>query len=148
MKACPACKRRIFTQNDLLGSNINGWVKCPACDHVARLDQTSRFLVTAVLPLALFLTLLYGNIFFSGYLFAYSTIFIFAGWRLLSAAALPLLALETAPGGFYLNRRQSIVTLVIMIVSAVALDGLLSYRSAADKADDATAAQRVNARSK
>lgn len=144
MKACPACKRRIFTQRDILGSNINGWVKCPACDHVARLDQMSRFLVTATLALSLFMMLLYGNIFFSGYLFVYSTIFIFAGWRLLSAAVLPLLALETAPGGFYLNRRQSIVTLVIMIVSAVALDGLLSYRSDADKADAAAAVQRVN----
>ena len=133
MIACPACKRAVFTHREMLRTGLDGRVTCPACDELACLDQTSRCLVTGVLALLLWMLLLHGNFFFSGYLFIVSTIVIVIGWRLLSAAALPLLSLEKAPGHSSFDRRQNIVTLAILIVTAIVIDGLMSYRSDADK---------------
>ena len=147
MSACPACKRRTFTRHDFLGAGLDGTAKCRACGQVARLDAMSRFFVTGVLVLLLWMILLYGNILFSGYLFIFSTIVIFGGWRLLTAAALPLITLEKAPRGTCLDRRQSVFILAIMIVVALVIDGLMSYRSDADKAHANAASPSVNARS-
>lgn len=107
----------------------------------------SRFLVGCPLALLLFFALLHGDLFFSSYLFVFSTIFIFGGWRIISALMLPLLALEKAPGGFYLNRRQSVALLALLIVFAIAVDVLLAYRSEADKADIEAATRNASTRS-
>ena len=132
MIPCPGCRRRTFTHRELLGANLDGRVKCPACGELARLDEISRCLIAGVLALLLWILLLNGNIFYSGYLFVFSTLAIITGWRLLSAAALPLLSLEKAPGVCF-DRRQNIVMIGTIIITAVVIDGLLSYRSDADK---------------
>ena len=118
MIACPACKRRVVGQEELLRANLDGTVKCPVCGAFARLDQTSRFLVACPLSLLLWFALLYWDILFSGYLFLFSTIAIFAGWRLLSAAILPALALEKSRDAVWCGRTQTVVSLAIMIVTA------------------------------
>ena len=133
MIACPACKRHVFTHREMLYSGLDGRVACPACDELACLDQTSRCLVTGVLALFLWMLLLHGDFFYSDCLFIVSTIVIVIGWRLLCAAGLPLLTLEKAPGHGSFDRRQNLVTLAILIVTAVAIDGLMAYRSDADK---------------
>lgn len=107
----------------------------------------SRCLVACMLALLLCMMLFYGNLFYSGYLFVFSMIVILGGWRLLSAALLPLLSLEKVPGGTCFDRRQSIVTLAIMIVVAIVIDGLMSYRSDADKARANAASPSASARS-
>lgn len=144
MISCPACRRRVFTYREMLVANIEGWSTCPVCGQVARLDGLSRTLVGCTLGLLLWYTLYRGELFFSGYLFAFSTLFIIGGWRVVAAALLPLLAIEKAPDGFHLNRRQSMAMFAIIVVVAVAVDGLLSYRSPADKAEAAAAAQRMD----
>jgi hypothetical protein len=96
------------------------------CGAFARLDQTSRFLIACPLSLLLWFALLYWDILFSGYLFLFSTIAIFAGWRLLSAAILPALALEKSRDAVFCGRRQTIVSLAIMIVTAIAIDAVMS----------------------
>jgi hypothetical protein len=143
MIPCPACKRRTFSGRGMLGANLDGRVKCPACGQLARLDSMSRCLLTCTLALLLWMLLLHGDIFDSGYLFLFSTIVIVSGWRLLCAAALPLLTLETAAGGTCFNRRQSIVTLAILIMTSVVMDGLMSYRSDADRALGDAASPKV-----
>jgi hypothetical protein len=148
MIACPACKRRIFTRREILGAGLDGGAKCGACGQVARLDGMSRYFVASMLALLLWMMLLYGSVFYSGYLFVFSTIVIFGGWRLLAAAALPLLSLEKAPGGTCFDRRQSVVILAIMIVVAIVIDGLMSYRSDADKAHANAASSSASASSK
>ena len=141
MLACPACRKRTFTRHDI--STLGG-AKCPACGHLARLDSMSRALVACALGIILWSLLLYGNLFYSGFLFVFSTIVIVVGWPLLLAIAMPLLALEKSPGGVYLDRRQSIAMLALLIVLAIGIDGLLSYRSDADKADADTMSPRVD----
>ena len=142
MIACPACKRRSFTYREMLGASLDGGAQCPVCREVARLDQMSRGMIACMLALLLWMLLFYYDVFYSGYLFLFSMTVILAGWRLLSAAALPMLALETVPNGFCFDRRQTLVTLAILLVTAIAIDGLLSYRSAADKAQANAAAPR------
>ena len=117
----------------MLTVRLDGHAECPACGELARLDQMSRCLVAIVLALLLWILLLYGDIFDSGYLFLFSTIVIVIGWRLLCAAALPVLTLEKSPGHIRFDRRQNIVMLAILIVTTIAIDGLMSYRSDADK---------------
>jgi hypothetical protein len=131
----------------MLSASLDGRAKCPACGELARLDAMSRFLPTCLLALLLWMLLLHGNILYSGYLFLFSTIVILSGWRLLCAAALPLLSLEKVPGGTCFDRRQSIVTLAILIVTAIVIDGLMSYRSDADGALDDAASPSVSASS-
>jgi hypothetical protein len=87
-----------------------------------------------MLAMLLWMLLLHGNIFDSGYLFLFSTIVIVGGWRLLCATALPLLTLEKVAGSACFNHRQSIVTLAILILTSIVMDGLMSYRSDADRA--------------
>jgi hypothetical protein len=133
MVVCPACNRRVLTHREILAASLDGAAKCPGCGQLARLDSLSRCLVGCVLALLLWMLLLQGNLFYSGYLFVFSTIVVLAGWRLLSAATLPLLSLEKLPTCTCFNRKQSLVTLAIVIVTAIAIDVLLSYRSHADK---------------
>jgi hypothetical protein len=147
MIPCPGCKRRVFSGREMLAANLDGRAKCPACGQLARLDSMSRCLLACMLALLLWMLLLHGNIFDSGYLFLFSTIVIVSGWRLLCAAALPLLTLEKAPSGASFNRRQSIVTLAILIMTSVVMDGLMSYRSDADRALGDVAPPSVSASS-
>ena len=140
MLACPACRKRTFTRREIVGTL---GAKCPACGEVARLDSMSRCLLACVLAVSLWSLLLFGNFFYSGYLFVFSTIVLLAGWPLLLAVALPLLALEKAPTGNCFDRRQTIAMFAILIVVAVVIDGLLSYRSAADRADADTMSPEV-----
>ena len=139
MIACPACKRRVVSQRDILNVRVDGHVKCPACGQLARLDSMSRCCVGCIVALLLFMTLLHGGFFYSHYLFLISTVFILGCPRILAAAALPLLTLERAPGSTRFTRRQNLATLGIMMVVAVAIDGLMSYRSPADNAYAAAA---------
>ncbi len=143
--ACPACKRRSFGGREVLGASLDGRAKCPACGRLARLDQMSRCVLSCVLALLLWLMLLHGDILYSGYLFLFSMIVILGGSRLLAAATLPLLSLEKAEGHAGFDRRQSIVTVAILIVLAGVIDGLLAYRSDADRAHDDAPSQGVSA---
>lgn len=141
MLACPACHKRTFTRREI--STLGG-AKCPACGQLARLDSMSRALVACTLAIILWSLLLYGNLFYSGFLFVFSAIVIVVGWPLLLTITMPLLALEKSPGGVYLDRRQSIGMLALLILLAIGIDGLLSYRSDADKADADTMSPRVD----
>lgn len=145
MAACPTCKRRIFVPRDMLFMSIDGQAQCRACGALARLDQMSRFLVAAVLALFLWMLLLHGNVFFSGYLFIFSTTAIVVGWRLLCAAALPLLTLEPAPDALRYDRRHDLIAVAALFVTAAAIDGLMSYRSDADRRSAAVEAARERA---
>lgn len=133
MIVCPACKRRVFTRCEILCMSLDGKAKCLACGALARLDQMSRCLLTGVLALLLWLLLLHGDIFYSGYLFVFSMSVIVIGWRLLCAVAFPLLSMEIVPAQTRFDRRQNMVMLATLIVTAIVIDGLLSYRSDADK---------------
>jgi hypothetical protein len=146
MIACPACNRPSYSSREMLGAAPAGGTRCPACGEVARLDPMSRCVVACALAMLLWVMVLYGNLFYSGYLFLFSTLVILAGWPLLSAAALPLLSLERSPDGLCLDRRQSVAMAAIMIACAVAIDAVLAYRSDADRAEAKTAAAEVRER--
>jgi hypothetical protein len=142
MIACPACKRRVFGQHELLWANLDGSVQCRACGAFACLDQVSRLLVAAPLALLLWLAVLYWGILFSGYLFLFSTVVILAGWRLLSAVAMPALALEPSRDGRNFHRKETLVSLAIMIGTATAIDSFISYRTESDAGRTTAAAPR------
>ena len=142
MIACPACKRRVFGQAELLWANLDGSVQCPACGAFGCLDQVSRLLVACPLALLLWLALLYWDILFSGYLFVFSTIVILAGWRLLSAAIMPALALEKSRDGMVFDRKQTLISLAIMMGTAIAIDGFISYRTETEAGQTTAAAPR------
>jgi len=148
MIPCPVCKRRVFSGREMFGASLDGRAKCPACGQLAHLDSVSRCLLTGVLAMLLWMLLLHGNIFYSGYLFLFSTIVILSGWRLLCVAALPLLSLEKVAGGACFSRRQSLVTFAILIVTSIVIDGLMSYRSDADRGFRDAASPSVSASSK
>lgn len=148
MIACPACKRRVFGQSDLLWANLDGSVQCPACGSFACLDQVSRLLVACPLALMLWLAVLYWNIFFSGYLFVFATVVILTGWRLLSAVMTPALGLERSRDGRNFHRRETLVSLAIMIGTAIAIDSFISYRTESDAARTTAAAPPPEASSR
>jgi hypothetical protein len=148
MIVCPACKRRVFSHREIVGVSLDGRAKCPACGALARLDQMSRCLVATVLALLLWLLLFYGDIFYSGYLFVLSISVILSGWRLLSALALPILSLEKVPGRTRFDRRQNIVAIAALIITGLVIDGLLSYRSEADKRQATAASSNESVRSR
>jgi hypothetical protein len=147
MIPCPACKHRVFGPRDMLWMGLDGRAKCPECGALATLTQMSRFLVLSLLALLMWLLLLEWGIFYSGYLFVFSMTAIVVGWRLLCAAALPLLSMEKVPGHVRYGRRENIVTLAALMVTAVALDGLMSYQSEADKRQAAAADSSERVRS-
>jgi hypothetical protein len=147
MIACPACKRRVVGPAEMLRANLDGSVQCPACGAFAGLDQISRFFVACPLAFLLWLAVLYWDILFSGYLFLFSTVVILAGWRVLSAVGTPILGLEISRGGAVFNRKQTLVSLAIMIGTAVAIDGFMSYRTEAEAGQTTAAAPRPEARS-
>jgi hypothetical protein len=148
MIACPACKRRVVGQAELLWANLDGSMQCPACGAFARLDQMSRLFIACPLALLLWFTVLSWSILFSSYLFVFSTIFILGGWRLLSAALMPILALEPYGDGTVIGRKQTFVGLAIMIGTAIIIDGFMSYRTEADTRHATAAAERPEASSR
>ena len=119
-------------------------VTCPVCGEYARLDNLSRCLVTCLLAFMLWLLMVQLQLFYRGYLFVFSMLVILGGWRLLAAATLPLLSLEKAQSRSAFDRRRSVVTVMIMMLVAIAIDGLLSYRSDADKSYAARLAAEPN----
>ena len=148
MMACPGCKRRVIGAADLLRANLDGSVQCPACGAFACLDQVSRLFVACPLALLLWFALLSWDILFSGYLFLFSTVVILAGWRVLSAVGMPILGLEISRDGMIFGRKQTVVSLAIMIGTAMAIDGFISYRTDSEAGQATAAAARPEARSR
>jgi hypothetical protein len=148
MIGCPSCKRRSFSHVEMLAASLDGALQCPACGELARLDTMSRCVVACLLAIVLSILLLYGNIFYSGYLFAISTIFVLAGWRVLCAMLLPIMSLEKSPESTRFDRRQNMVTLAILIFAAIAFDGFMTSPTDADRARMNAASPNVSASSK
>ena len=94
----------------------------------------SRWTISCVLALAMLPAFLYGGVFYSGHLFVISIFFGLGGWRLLSAAGLPIFALEAVPSRSSINGRQSILILVLLLMVAIVIDGFMSSRIEADGA--------------
>jgi hypothetical protein len=128
MVACPNCKRRIFSRQDMLYAALSGTARCRACGHAARLDISFRWIFSCVLALVLPYALLYGGLFYSGHLFVISTFLILGTWAALSWLSFPFLALETAPRSEALDRRQSAVIVAVLLVSALLIDGYIRTR--------------------
>lgn len=131
---CPACKRRSISGRDMLYASLDGGVKCRACGKIARLDILSRWMLACMLAIILPMVLLYGDVFYSGHLFVVSIFVILVVWRLLSVAGMPILGLELAPRGRCMNERQSVLTLAVIVVAAVVMDGFMAYRIDSDAA--------------
>jgi len=152
MIACPSCKRRVITRRDMLHANLDGEARCRICGKFARLDLMSRWTISCVLAVIVLPAFLYGGVFFSGHLFVISIFFVLGGWRILSAACLPIFALEPVAGRFSINGRQSILILVLLLMVAIAIDGFMSSRFEAGTAlqnegaprGSSAAAQRLN----
>ena len=140
MIACPSCKRRVFTRRDILSSSLDGTVECRACGRLARLDVLSRWMIACVIAIILPAVLLYGGLFYSGHLFVASMVLIFGAWRVLSWFGYPLLTLEHATGSVGLDRRQSVFIVVVLLFTAVVIDGFMAARF-----DDAQTAEQPRA---
>lgn len=132
MTACPNCKRRVITRRDMLCANLDGGAPCRICGRIARLDLTSRLMISCVLAITLLPLFLYGGIFYSGHFFLTSIFFVFGGWRILSSAGLPFLTLEAVVSGVSIDRKQSILILALLLTAAIALDGIMSSRFDSD----------------
>jgi hypothetical protein len=132
MIACPSCKRRVFTRRDMLCATVIGEARCRICGRTACLDPFSRRVVTCVLAIVLPPLFLYGGVFFSGHLFLISIFVVFGGWRILTSAGLPFLALEEVAGRSPIDRRQSFLILVLLLAAAIAIDGIMSSRFEVD----------------
>ena len=134
MIPCPSCKRRVFTARHMLHASLDGAVKCTACGKLARLDMISRWMLACMVAIILPMVLLYANVFYSGHLFVVSLVVMLCVWRGLSMIGLPILGLELVPRGICMDRRQGIVTLGVIVVAALVMDGFMAHRIDADEA--------------
>ena len=126
--ACPSCKRRVITRSDIFYATLDCAARCRICGRPARLDVTSRWLVSCVIALLLPAILLMAGIFYSGHLLFISIVIVLGAWRLLCLLGLPLLALEPVPGNVSLDRMQSILTLAALLAAALVLDVYMASR--------------------
>jgi len=102
-------------------------------------------MISIVIALLFPMVFLYGDLFFSGHFFIALIFFTLGASRLLAFIASPFIALEVAAPSTF-NRRQSIMTFVVLAVVALVLDSHMSSRFAAEDAQErgrsASAAQR------
>ena len=112
----------------MLYATLDGRARCRACGRFARLDMLSRWMISIVLAVLLPAILLYGGFFYSGHLYLVSMLVILGAWRFLSWLGLPFLTLEAARGGASLDRRSDALTLAVLAVVALVLDGHMSSR--------------------
>jgi hypothetical protein len=140
MLACPTCKRRIITRRDILYAPLDGTARCRACGGYSRLDIFSRWIVSCMVALTLVAMHLSAGVFYSGHLLLVSICFIFGAARVMSWMGLPAFALEPVPPHLPLDRRQSMIILGALLITAIALDGFIATRF---EADDGAAAPRV-----
>jgi len=145
-KACPSCKRSVFTRRDLFYGPLDGTAQCRACGRTARLDLLSRWVISCAIALILWNVLLFGGVFYSGHLFLISMVVIFGLWRLLCAAAFPFITLEAVPDSPF-DRTKSMLAMVALLVAAVIFDGFMASRFESDDTPDngrtPSAAQRT-----
>lgn len=127
MIACPNCKRRVFTSRDMLYATLDGEAPCRICGRHARLDVLSRLMISCVLAVALPPVLMYGGVFYSGHFFLACLFIAVGGWRILSSLGLPFLALEAASAPA-IDRRQSILIMIVLLAAAIALDSIMASR--------------------
>ena len=102
-------------------------------------------MISIVIALLLPIVFLYGNVFYGGHFFIVCILFTLGSSRLLSFITSPFIALEVAAPSTF-NRRQSILTLVVLAVIALVLDSHMSSRFEAEDAQEkgrsASAVQR------
>ena len=128
MIACPSCNRRTFLPRDILYATLDGAARCRACGRVARLGLASRWMISCVIAILLPAALLYGNVFYSGHIILIATSLVLGAWRILSFIAFPILSLEAVADNRALDRSGSILTLVVLFVAAIVLDGFIASR--------------------
>ena len=132
--ACPGCKRRMFTLNDVLYAPLDGTAQCRACGRIARLDLFSRWVISCAIAVLLPALLLYWEMFYSGHLFVVSLLVILVAWRIMTFLIFPLLALEEVAARSGVNKKQSFVILAILLSAAMMIDGFMSSRFESDEA--------------
>ena len=137
MLACPSCKRRIITRRDILHAPLDGTVRCRACGQHGRLDVFSRWIISCMVALTLAAVHLSAGVFYSGHLLAVSILLIFGVARGMAWAGLPAFALEPVPPHVPLDRRQSMIILGALLVTAIALDGFIASKFEADDGAEA-----------
>lgn len=120
----------------MLYAALDGTVRCDACGESAQFDVFSRWVLCCAVALLLPMLLLNGDVFFSGHLFVVAMFLIFVAWRLLSMLALPILALEPVERRASLNRTESVFVAIVLLVGALAFDGFMASRIAADAAKE------------
>jgi hypothetical protein len=140
MLACPTCKRRIITRRDILYAPLDGTARCRACGQFSRFDSFSRWVVSILISVSLPAFLLAWDVFFSGHLLFVCVVIIFGAARALSWAGLPLFSLEPVPPHVPLDRRQSAIILVALLLAALVLDAFIASRLESDLARESAAA--------
>ena len=130
---CPGCKRPVFSLHDILYAPLDGTARCRVCGRIARLDLFSRWMISCAIAVILPALLLYWELFYSGHLFVISILFILVTWRILTLVAFAILALEIVAVRTRVDRKESVVILAILLVAAIALDGLMASRFEPDE---------------
>jgi hypothetical protein len=126
--ACPSCKRRVFTRLDMLYAPLDGTAQCRACRRIARPDLVSRWMISCVLAVLLPMVFLYGGVFYSGHFFIALIILVLGAWRILCFLGFPLLTLEPVTRGAPIDRRESVLILLVLVAASLMLDGYMSSR--------------------
>jgi hypothetical protein len=126
--ACPNCKRRVFTRNDMLYASLDGTAQCPVCRRFARLDVVSRWIISCVIALLLPMVFLYAGVFYSGHFFVILIVMVLGASRILCFIGFPFLALEAVARTSAIDRRQSILILAVLMVTSIMLDSFMSSR--------------------
>jgi len=140
--ACPTCNRRVITRRDLLYANLDGTARCRACGRTARVDPFGRWIISCLLVMVLATLLLYCGLFYSGHLFLISIVFVLGGWRALSWSFAHILTLEPVPEGSPFDRKNGVVVFVVLLVAAIAIDGVMSSRFEPEDAQEAQDARQ------
>ena len=94
-------------------------------------------MISCVIAILLPAALLYGNVFYSGHIILVATFLVMGAWRILSFIAFPFLSLEVVPASRSTDRAGSILTLAVLLVAAIALDGFIASRFEPDDAAEA-----------
>jgi hypothetical protein len=130
--ACPNCKRRVFTRLDILYAPLDGTAQCRACRQIARPDLLSRWMLSCVLAILLPAVFLFAGVFYSGHFFVILIVIVLGAWRIFCFLGFPLLTLEAVSRGSPIDRRESILILVVLVAASILLDSYMSSRFDSD----------------
>ena len=85
-------------------------------------------MLSCLLAILLPAVFLYAGVFYSGHFFVILIVMVLGAWRIFCFLGFPLLTLEPVTRGSPIDRRESVLILVVLVATSVLLDSYMSSR--------------------